>query len=43
VAAQYAGVNVNELTDELDVEPISGNAILNGVPVELAPASPSVK
>jgi anaerobic selenocysteine-containing dehydrogenase len=38
VAARYAGVNVNELTDEMDVEPVSGNAILNGVPVELTPA-----
>jgi anaerobic selenocysteine-containing dehydrogenase len=38
VAAAHAGVNANALTDELDVEPISGNAVLNGVPVEVAPA-----
>ena len=38
VAAKHAGVNVNALTDELDIEPISGNAVLNGVPVELSPA-----
>jgi hypothetical protein len=25
------------LTDELAVEPLSGTAILNGIPVELAP------
>jgi hypothetical protein len=38
VAAKHAGVNVNALTDELDIEPVSGNAVLNGVPVELSPA-----
>jgi anaerobic selenocysteine-containing dehydrogenase len=38
VAAKYAGVNVNELTDELDLDPVSGNAVLNGVPVELSAA-----
>jgi anaerobic selenocysteine-containing dehydrogenase len=38
VAAKYAGVNANVLTDELDVDPVSGNAVLNGVPVELSPA-----
>jgi anaerobic selenocysteine-containing dehydrogenase len=38
VAQAHAGVNVNALTDELDIEPISGNAVLNGVPVELSPA-----
>jgi anaerobic selenocysteine-containing dehydrogenase len=37
VAARYAGVNVNALTDELDLDPISGNAVLNGVPVEISP------
>jgi anaerobic selenocysteine-containing dehydrogenase len=39
VAARYAGVNVNALTDELDLDPVSGNAVLNGVPVELTPAA----
>jgi anaerobic selenocysteine-containing dehydrogenase len=39
VAARYPGVNVNVLTDELDVDPVSGTAVLNGVPVELSPAS----
>jgi anaerobic selenocysteine-containing dehydrogenase len=38
VAARHAGVNANLLTDELDVDPVSGNAILNGVPVELSKA-----
>ena len=37
VAARHAGVNANALTDELDLDPLSGNAVLNGVPVEVAP------
>jgi anaerobic selenocysteine-containing dehydrogenase len=37
VAEANAGVNSNVLTDELEVEPLSGTAILNGIPVELAP------
>ena len=28
----------NRLTDDLRLDPLSGNAVLNGVPVELAPA-----
>ena len=39
VAAAHSGVNSNELSDELEVEPLSGNAILSGIPVEVAPAS----
>jgi anaerobic selenocysteine-containing dehydrogenase len=38
VAAEHAGVNSNVLTDEHAVDPLSGNAVLNGIPVELAPA-----
>ena len=38
VAAEHAGVNSNLLADESMVEPLSGNAILNGIPVEVAPA-----
>ncbi len=38
VAAAHAGVNSNVLTDELVVDPLSGNAVLNGIPVELRPA-----
>jgi anaerobic selenocysteine-containing dehydrogenase len=37
VAAEHAGTNSNVLADENRVEPLSGNAILNGIPVELAP------
>jgi anaerobic selenocysteine-containing dehydrogenase len=38
VAAAHAGVNTNVLADELEVDPLSGNAILSGIPVEVAPA-----
>jgi anaerobic selenocysteine-containing dehydrogenase len=38
VAAEHAGTNSNVLTDELAVEPLSGTAVLNGIPVKLAPA-----
>jgi hypothetical protein len=38
VAAENAGVNSNVLADESAVDPLSGNAVLNGIPVELAPA-----
>jgi anaerobic selenocysteine-containing dehydrogenase len=38
VAADHPGANVNALTGELAVDPLSGNAILNGVAVTVAPA-----
>jgi hypothetical protein len=31
-------VNSSVLADETVVEPLSGNVILNGIPVEIAPA-----
>jgi anaerobic selenocysteine-containing dehydrogenase len=37
VAAAHAGANSNILADELAVDVPSGNAVLNGIPVELAP------
>jgi anaerobic selenocysteine-containing dehydrogenase len=37
VAARYAGVNANVLTP-VKIDPLSGNATLNGIPVEVAPA-----
>jgi anaerobic selenocysteine-containing dehydrogenase len=37
VAGAHAGVNANVLTDAQEVEPLSGTAILNGIPVEVAP------
>jgi hypothetical protein len=36
VAAEHAGVNSNLLTDEHGLDALSGNAILNGIPVEVA-------
>jgi anaerobic selenocysteine-containing dehydrogenase len=38
VASTHAGVNCNLLVDELALDPLSGNAILNGVPVTVAAA-----
>jgi hypothetical protein len=40
VAGDHAGVNANVLTDEEILEPLSGTAILNGIPVEVVPAGP---
>ncbi|HEY7583355.1 MAG TPA: molybdopterin-dependent oxidoreductase [Acidimicrobiia bacterium] len=37
VAAAYAGVNVNFLSDG-SIDPVSGNAVLNGIPVTVGPA-----
>ncbi|MGW3648277.1 molybdopterin oxidoreductase family protein [Streptomyces sp. NPDC000878] len=37
-AAVDPGVNVNQLLDGSLLDPLSGNAVLNGVPIELAPA-----
>ena len=37
VAARYAGVNSNLLADELLFDALSGNAVLNGIPVEIVP------
>ena len=39
VAAEKAGVNSNILTDDQLLDPLSGNAILSGIPVtvELVP------
>jgi anaerobic selenocysteine-containing dehydrogenase len=36
VATAHAGVSVNDLSDELRVDPLSGNAALSGVPVEVS-------
>jgi anaerobic selenocysteine-containing dehydrogenase len=37
VARAHAGVNANRLTDDLRVDPLSGTAVLNGIPVTVAP------
>ncbi len=39
IASQHAGVSVNDLTDELALDALSGNAALNAVPVHLSLAS----
>lgn len=39
VAAAHAGTNSNLLADELLIDAPSGNAVLNGIPVEIAPAA----
>ena len=33
IASEHAGVNTNILSDEVEVDPLSGNAVLNGIPV----------
>ncbi len=38
VATAHHGVNSNFLADESAVEPVSGNAVLNGIPVEVSAA-----
>lgn len=39
VAAAHPGVNSNVLTDETVIDPLSGNSVLNGIPVEVKPLS----
>ncbi|HYX49014.1 MAG TPA: molybdopterin dinucleotide binding domain-containing protein, partial [Ktedonobacteraceae bacterium] len=36
IASEHAGVNTNILSDEAEVDPLSGNAVLNGIPVTVA-------
>jgi len=37
VAVEHAGVNSNVLADTSLFDPVSGTAVLNGIPVEIAP------
>ncbi|HEX8033451.1 MAG TPA: molybdopterin-dependent oxidoreductase [Ktedonobacterales bacterium] len=37
VAREHAGVNINRLMDDAEIEPLSGNAILNAVVVTVEP------
>jgi anaerobic selenocysteine-containing dehydrogenase len=39
LAAGQPGVNVNQLNDGTTLDPLSGTAVLNGIPVDIAPAS----
>jgi anaerobic selenocysteine-containing dehydrogenase len=43
VASQHAGVNMNLVTDEQEIDPISGNAVLNGIPVVIEKAKSLVQ
>jgi anaerobic selenocysteine-containing dehydrogenase len=38
IAQAHAGVSCNDVTDELFLDQLSGNAAINGVPVTVAPA-----
>ena len=38
IAAEHAGVNSNVLADDRALDPLSGTAVLNGIPVDLQPA-----
>jgi anaerobic selenocysteine-containing dehydrogenase len=38
LAASQPGVNVNQLNDGNQLDPLSGTAVLNGIPVDIAPA-----
>ena len=38
LAASQPGVNVNQLNDGTRLDPLSGTAVLNGIPVDIAPA-----
>jgi anaerobic selenocysteine-containing dehydrogenase len=42
VASAHAGTNSNVLADEELIDPLSGNAVLNGIPVEVAPVEAAV-
>jgi anaerobic selenocysteine-containing dehydrogenase len=42
VASAHAGANSNVLSDELLIDAVSGNAVLNGIPVTLAPVPVAV-
>jgi len=35
LAAREPGVNSNALSDEMEIDPLSGNGVLNGIPVEV--------
>lgn len=38
VASAHPGVNSNVLADDSAIEPVSGNAVLNGIPIEVSAA-----
>jgi anaerobic selenocysteine-containing dehydrogenase len=42
VASAHAGTNSNVLADETLLDPLSGNAVLNGIPVQMAPVEAAI-
>ena len=42
IAQAHAGVSVNDLTDDTLIDQLSGNAAVNGVPVQLQAIEPEV-
>ena len=41
IANAHPGVSANDLTDELAIDELCGNAALNGIPVVVQPAVPT--
>jgi anaerobic selenocysteine-containing dehydrogenase len=41
VAGRHAGVNSNVLAEDDRFDPLSGTAVLNGIPVTVRPAAPA--
>ncbi len=41
LASEHAGVNCNDLVDDAVLEPVVGNAVMNGVPVRVAREQPA--
>ena len=41
VASAHPGINFNDLADDAVIEAVVGNAVLNGIPVELEIADPA--
>ena len=39
VARAHAGTSINDITDDALIEPVTGTAILSGVPISIAPVS----
>jgi anaerobic selenocysteine-containing dehydrogenase len=39
VAAEHPGASLNDLTDPAEIDSLSGNAVLNGIPVRVEPAA----
>ena len=40
VATEHAGVSINDLTDPAEIDPLSGTAVLSGIPVRVERCEP---